>query len=84
MVLKGKKMLLFTGQWRRTWSVGSVPLRLAVLSGFWGRFGPEKAGLGHNMRSFGRAPPDLAPQPRGATGDFLAQNLDLARGPPRL
>ena len=36
------------------------------------------------MRSFGRAPPDLAPLPRGASGEFLAQNLDLARSPPRL
>ena len=30
------------------------------------------------------APPDLAPLPRGATGEFLAQNLDVARPPPRL
>ena len=44
----------------------------------------KKAVLGHKMRSFGRAPPDLAPLPRGATGAFLAQNLDLARAPPRL
>ena len=27
---------------------------------------------------------DFAPVPRGATGDFLAQNLDLARPQPRL
>ena len=40
-------------------------------------FGPE-------LRRFGRAPPDLAPPPRAATGEFLAQNLDLARAPPRL
>ena len=30
------------------------------------------------MRSFGRAPPDFAPSPRGATGVFRSQNLDLA------
>ena len=82
--LEGKKGLLFTGQWWRTWSVGTVCLRLAVMTGFRGRFGPKKAVLGHKMRSFGRAPPDLAPPPRGATGEFLAQNLDLARPPPRL
>ena len=39
----------------------------------------KKAVLGHKMRNFGRAAPDLPPPPRGATGAFLAQNLDLAR-----
>ena len=68
----------------RTWSVATVSLRLAVSTGFRGGFGPKKAVLGHKMRSFGRAPPDLAPLPRGATGEFFAQNLDLARPPPRL
>ena len=57
---------------------------VAVSTGFRGGFGPKKAVLGHKMRRFGRAPPDLAPPPRGATGEFLAQNLDLARAPPRL
>ena len=47
-------------------------------------FGPKKAVLGHKMRSFGGVPPDLAPLPRGATGEFLDQNLDLATPPPRL
>ena len=47
---------------------------------FWAK---KKAVLGHEMRSFGRAPPDLAPLPRGATGEFLAQNLDLTRPPPK-
>ena len=64
--------------------VAVVSLRLAVMTGFWGRFWPQKAVLGHKMRSFGRAPPDLAPLLRGATGEFLAQNLDFARAPPRL
>ena len=80
--LEGKKVLLVMGQSRRTCSVATTCLRLAVLTGFRGRFGPKKAVLGHEMRSFGRAPPDLAPLPRGATGDFLAQNLDLAKPPP--
>ena len=84
MELEGKKGLLFTRQSRRTCSVGTVCLRLAVMTGFLGRFGPKKAVLGHKMRSFGRAPPDLVPPPRGATGEFLAENLDLARAPPRL
>ena len=84
MELEGKKGLLVTGQSRRTWSVGTVSRRLPVLTRFRGRLGPKKAVLGHKMRTFGRAPPDLAPLPLGATGEFLAQNLDLARPPPRL
>ena len=52
--------------------------------GFGTVLGKKKAILGRKMRSFGRAPPDLAPLPRGTTGDFFAQNLDLARPPPRL
>ena len=51
---------------------------------FGGHFGPKRAVLGHKMRSFGRAPPDLAPSPRGATGECLARNLHLARAPPKL
>ena len=68
--LEGKKGLLVTGQSRRTSSVGTVSLRLAVLSGFGGRLGPKKAVLGHKMRNFGKAPPDLPAPSRGATGDF--------------
>ena len=82
--LEGMKGLLVTGQLRRTCSVRTVCLRLAVLTGFRGRFGPKMAVLGHKLRSFGRPHPDLAPPPRGATGEFLAQNLDLARPAPRL
>ena len=52
-----------------------------VLGLFWAK---KRLFLGHKMRSFGRAPPDLAPPPRGAISEFLAQNLDLARPPPRL
>ena len=81
MELEGKKGLLFTGHLMRTWSAGTVCRGLAVLIVFRGRFGPKKAVLGHKMRTFGRAPPDLASPPRGATGEFLAQNLDLARAP---
>ena len=56
--------------------------RFEWLSGpFWAE---KKAVLGHKMRSFRRAPADLVPLPRGATGEFLAENLDLARAPPRV
>ena len=84
MELEGNKGLLVTGQSRCTCSVATASLCLAVLSGFWGHFGPKKAVLGHKMRSFGRAPPDLPSPPRGAIGEFWAENLDLARAPPRL
>ena len=80
---EGKKGLIVTWQSWRLCSVATVSLPLAVLNGFRSHFGPKKAVLGHKMRSFGRAPPDLAPSPRGATDDFLAQILDLARAPPR-
>ena len=79
MELEGNRGQFVTGQSRRTWGAATVSLRLSILTGYKGRFGPKKAVLGHKMRSFGRAPPDLAPPPRGATGEFLAQNLDLAR-----
>ena len=68
MELEGNKEVFVMGQSRRTCNVGTVYLRLAVLSGFRGCFGPKKAVLGHKMRSFGRAPPDFAPPPRGGTG----------------
>ena len=48
------------------------------------RFGPKKAVVGHKMRTFGRALPNWRPLPRGATGEFLAKNLDLARTSPSL
>ena len=82
--LKGTRGLFDTVKSSRTWSVATVSLRLAVLTRYGGRFGPKKAVLGHKMRSFGRAPPELAPPPRAATDEFLAENLDLARPPPRL
>ena len=40
--------------------------------------------FGPKLRRFGRAPSDGAPTHQAATGEFLAQNLDLARPPPRL
>ena len=80
MELEGKKGLLVTGQLGRMWSVGTVCGRLAILNGFQGRIGPKKAVLGHQMRSFGKATPDLASPPRGATGEFLGSKLGFGRG----
>ena len=77
--LEGKKELFVMGQSRRTWSVATVSLRLVVFTRFRDCFGPKKAVLRHKMRNFGRAPPDLAPPLRGATGEFLAQKLGFRK-----
>ena len=82
--LKGSIGLFDTVKSSRTCSVTTVSLHLGVLPGFGGHFGRKKAVFGPKLRGFGRAPSDLAAPPRGATGEFLAQNLDLARAPPRL
>ena len=82
--LKGTRELFDTVKSSRTCSVAAVSLRLGVSPGFWGCFGRKMAVFGPKLRRFGRAPPDLAPPPRAATGEFLAQNLDLARPPPGL
>ena len=82
--LEGKNGIFVTGQSRLTWKVATVSLRLSILNGFRGSFGPKKTVLGQEMCSFGRAPPDLPPPPPGATGEFLAWNLGLASAPPRL
>ena len=82
--LKGTRGLFDTVKSSRTRAVPTVSLRLVVSPGFGGYFGRKMAVFGPKLRRFGRAPPDLAPLPRAATGEFLAQNLDLARPPPRL
>ena len=82
--LKGTTGLFDTVKSSRTWRAATVSLRLDASPGFWGYFVRKMAAFGPKMRRFGRAPADLAPPPRAATGDFLAQNLDLARPPPRL
>ena len=82
--LKGTRELFDTVKSSRTCGVLTISLRLGVSLGFWGCFGPKTAVFGQKLRIFGRAPPDLAPPPRDATGEFLAQNLDLARAPPGL
>ena len=82
--LKGTRGLFDTVKSNCTCSVATVSLRLGVLPKFWGCFGRKMAVFRPKMRRFGRAPPDLAPPPRAATGEFMAQNLDLARPPPRL
>ena len=84
MELKGSRGLFDTVKSSRTCSVATVSLRLGVLPGFGGCFGRKMAVFGPKLRRFGRAQPDLAPTPRAATGEFLAQNLDLARPPPML
>ena len=80
--LKGTIGLFDTVKPSCTCSVGTISLRLGVLPRFGGYFGREMAIFGPNLRRFGRVPPNMAPTPVGATGNFLAQNLDFARPPP--
>ena len=82
--LKGTRGRFDTVKSSRTCGVATVSLRLRVLPKFGGCFGQKITISGPKVHGFGRAPPDLAPPPRAATGEFLAQNLDLARAPPRL
>ena len=82
--LKGTRGLFDTVKSSRTSSVATVSLRLGVLPGFGCYFGRTMAVFGPKLRRFGRASPNLAPTPRVATGEFLAQNLDLVRAQPRL
>ena len=67
--LEGKNELFVMGQLRRTWSVATVSLRLAILIRFWGRLGPKEAILG----SF-----------HAKRGCFGAQNAQLWEGTSRL
>ena len=82
--LKGTRGLFDTAKSSRTCSVATVSLHLGVSPTFGGYFGQKMAAFGPKSRRFGRAPLDLAPTLRAATGEFSAQNLDLARAPPRL
>ena len=84
MELKGTKGLFDTVKSSRTCNVASFLLHLGVSPGFGGFFLAKMAVFGPKQRRFGRAPPDLAPPPRAAIGEFSAQNLDLTRPPPRL
>ena len=84
MELKGTRELFDTVKSSRTCSVATVSLSLGVLPEFGGYFGRKLAVFGPKVCRFGRVPPDLTPPPRAATGEFLAQNSDLATPPPRL
>ena len=81
---EGTKGPLATRKSSRTCSVAAVCLRLAVLNPYEGCFGRKMVVFGPKLRRFGRAPTDLAPTCRAATGEFLAPNLDLSRPPPGL
>ena len=79
MELKGTRGLFDTVKSSRTCRVATVFLRLGILPGFGGYFGRKWLFLAKKRRRFGRAPPDLAPPPRAATGEFLAQNLHFGK-----
>ena len=63
MQLEGRKGLLVTGQSRRTWTIAAICLRLAVLTGFWGRFGPKRLFWGTNCTVLGGHLPSWRPRP---------------------
>ena len=50
MELEGRKGLVDTGKSSRTWSVPTLSLRLAVLNGFQGFFGPKMAVSGPKLQ----------------------------------
>ena len=50
MELEGRKELVDTGKSSRTWSVPTVSLRLAMLNGFQGFFGPKMAVFGPKLQ----------------------------------
>ena len=52
MELEGRKELVDRGKSSRTWSVPTVPLRLAVLNVFQGFFGPKMAAFGPKLQFF--------------------------------
>ena len=61
--------------------------RLPLFSRFdWvsGPFWAKKGCFGAQNAQFWEGTSRLGAPPRGAIGEFLAQNLDLARSPPRL
>ena len=84
VALKGTRGLFGTAKTSRTCTVATVSLCMGVSPGFGGYFGRKMAVFGLKLRRFGRGPPNLASTPRAATGEFLAENLDLARAQPRL
>ena len=69
MELEGRKELVDTGKSSRGWSVPTVPLRLAVLNGFQGFFGPKMAVLGPKLHFL---------KPRSATCEFRSRPPPLS------
>ena len=82
--LKGTRVLFDTVKSSRTCSVGTVSLRLGVSPGFWGPFWAKNGCFWPKTVRIWEGTSQLAPAPLAATGEFLAQILDLARAPPRL
>ena len=79
MELEGKKGLLVTVQSRRTCSVATVCLRLAVLSGFRGRFWAKKGCFGAVFAQVWDGTYRLGAPTRGATGEVLGSKLGFGK-----
>ena len=82
--LRGTKIPLVTRKCSRTWMEQLFAFVRLFCTLTRAVFGRKMAVFGPKLRRFWRAPPDLAPPPRAAGGEFLAQNSDLATTPPRL
>ena len=76
--LKGTRGLFDTVKGNCTCGVVTLSLCLRILPEFWGYFGRKMAVFWPKTAQIGRAPPNLAPTPRVANGEFWAQKLDLA------
>ena len=79
MELKGTRGLFDTVKSSRTWSVATVFLRLGVSPGFGGYFGRKWLFLHKTAHTWEGTSLAWRHRPGAATGEFSAQNLDLAR-----
>ena len=75
MELEGRKEFVDTGKSSRTWSVPTVCLRLAVLNGFKGFFGPKMAAFDHTLPFLKLRSVTCESRSPAATVGFLAQTL---------
>ena len=82
MELQGNKELFVTGQWKAHVQCSNCFLLFVHFEWVSRPFLAKKGCFGAESAQFWEGTPDLAPPTRGASGEFLAQNLDLARPPP--
>ena len=79
-----RKAVLDTRKSSYTWATAIVSLLMGVLPGFGAILGEEWLFWAQNCADLGGHLPARRPRPWTATGESLAQSLDLARPPARL